>query len=221
MIKIQQILTSVILFSALLHGGSITEVEIGGTTYGIKEINIVELIQKHIEDNKDMIQEKLDKVKIEMKKKIENYKPRDLTKNILPATKDAIRYPDPSYTTQFDVKDNNGKILYPKGYKFNPLQYVTLTDKYVVFDYTRQEQIDWIIKNNLHRDITVRLILVDGKVFDAMKFFKREVFYSNDIILQRFDVKVTPSVIVQEGDRIKIQEFYLSQNVEIKMKEIQ
>lgn len=118
-----------------------------------------------------------------------------------------MHYPDPTYTTKEDIKDGSGNVLYPKGYKFNPLHYINLTDKYVFFNYDNKAEVEWIKINKLDRDITVRLIITGGKIFEAMKELEREVFYANDLILNRFEINATPSIAMQQGDRIVVSEF--------------
>lgn len=205
--------TKTILFgffcAAAIASGDIHIIKTQGSVYEIHEQNIVELIKKHVENNKDKIEAKLQNLKEEQKKKIQAYKPPDLSKTIAPAKKDAIRYPDPSYVLKDDIKDANGSVLYPKGYKFNPLHYIQMTDRYVFFDYTQPEQVEWIKNKKFDEQLNVRLIMTDGRVFDAMKEFNREVFYANDQVLNRFDIQATPTLAYQEGDRIRLEEFFI------------
>lgn len=195
------------LIAINLYAGSTNIIPTGGATFNIKEKNIAELLQKHVQDNKGKIEKKLNDMKPELKAKLANYKPMDLTRVISSAKEDRVHYPDPTYTTKEDIKDGSGNVLYPKGYKFNPLHYINLTDKYVFFNYDNKAEVEWIKINKLDRDITVRLIITGGKIFEAMKELEREVFYANDLILNRFEINATPSIAMQQGDRIVVSEF--------------
>lgn len=206
--KIRSIFTA-LFCAAVAASGDTHIIKTQGSVYEIQEQNIIELIKKHVENNKDKIEAKFQKLKEEQKKKIQAYKPPDLSKTIAPAKKDAIRYPNPSYELKDDIKDANGAILYPKGYKFNPLHYIQLTDRYVFFDYTKPEQVAWVKSNKFDEQLNVRLIMTDGRVFDAMKDFGREVFYANDQVLNRFEIQATPTLVFQEGDRIRLEEFFV------------
>jgi conjugal transfer pilus assembly protein TraW len=203
-----------IVASLALNAGSVTKIENTGDVFPIKEENIVDLIKEHVENNKDKIQAKFDKLREEQKEKIQAYKPPDLSIELSPAREDAIRYPDPSYTLKENIMDAEGKVLYPKGYKFNPLHYINMTDRYVFFDYTRPEQVQWIKEKKYDEQLNVRLIVTNGRIFDAMKDFGREIFYANDLILKRFDVQATPTLAYQEGDRIKLEEYYIPKTKE-------
>lgn len=206
----KRVFAVLIAIGVSVGANSLTVVDVGGSNYKIAEEDIARLMKEYVANNEDKIKTKLAKAKEKLKEDVANYKPSNMTKKIFPATKNRTHYPETIYTVKEDIMDNHGGILYKKGYKFNPLHYITLRDKYVFFDYTNKEQVEWIKANRLDKDITVRLIITDGRVFDAIKFFDREVFYANDPLLEKFNVWASPSVVVQEGDRIKVEEFYVS-----------
>ena len=47
------------------------------------------------------------------------------------AQEDRARYHIPYYIAEFDVKDQTGQIIYPKGFQFNPLEHVRLPQRLV------------------------------------------------------------------------------------------
>jgi len=200
------------LVLALNLSANINIVEESGKTYPIKEKNIVELFKKHFEENKNKIKKKLDIEQKKLKTKIKNYKPKDLTIKLFPATKDRVFFVDPSYTVKDNMYDAEGKILYKKGFKFNPLHYVSLTERYVVIDFNRKEEREWLKNKGLDKDITLRILITNGSVFDAVKFFRREVFFLNDSITERFKLSATPSIVEQDGDRLKVYEYEIGEN---------
>ena len=192
----------------------VLEVKIrGGTTYDIKEMDIVLLMKDYVKNNKELIKKKTEKLKKEAKDNIKNYKPKNLTYLLPPATKDNIYYSDPSYTLKKEIKDNNGNILYPKGFTFNPLHYLTLNKKYVFFNPTIDREVKWIKKNKLDKNLMTTIMITDGRMFDVKKMFKDSIpmFFATDEIIDRFKIKATPSIAFQEGDRIKILEYGLKE----------
>lgn len=52
--------------------------------------------------------------------------------NLAPATKSQTRGVVPFYTLDTEIRLPSGELLYPKGYSFNPLSYVTLPQRLVV-----------------------------------------------------------------------------------------
>lgn len=197
-----------VLLSAALYAG-VDHVEKNGKTYEIKERNLIELFQEHFKKNEKKINAKIAGLQKEMKQKIVNYKPKDLTKELQKAKKDNVFFVDPTYTVKENIYDSEGLVMYPKGYRFNPLHYVSMVEKYVVFDYTKKEEVEWIKKKEIHRDISVRLLISNGNVFDAMRDFGREVYFVNDAIIDKFELKSTPSEIEQVGDRLRVTETYI------------
>jgi len=202
---------SVITILPLSLMANITILNNGGITYDIKEKNAIEVIQNHIKANKEKIDKKIKKITKDTKKQLASYKPKTLTKDIPHSTKDNIFYIDPTYTLEFDIKDNNDKILYPKGYRFNPLHYVSLQNGYIFFDYTDKKQVNWIKKNKFDKDFTNKLIITNGKIFEAIKDFNRDVYYATDKLIDKFGIKATPSISFQEGDKIKVYQYYLKE----------
>jgi len=195
-----------VLYSVSLQAESkIHAIATGGVVYPIAEINAAQLIKEKVEANKDKLEQAFDKKKF--KQQVLNYKPKNLSIVLQSALKDKTFYPNPNYTLDKDILDNNNNILYKKGYTFNPLEYITLTDRYVFLDYTNKKQVHWFKNTKLAKDITTRIILTNGNYTEAMKEFKREVFYASDILIKRFGLEATPSVIQQDGKRIKVSHF--------------
>jgi len=141
---------------------------------------------------------------------LQDYKPRTLTKQIPVSTKDDIFYINPTYILQFDIKDNNGNVMYPKGYKFNPLHFTTLTNNYVFFDFTNKKQVKWIKQNKIDKDIKNKFIITNGKIFKAIDFFGRDIYYADDKLIDRFGIKATLSIATQEGDRILVYQYHIT-----------
>ena len=78
--------------------------------------------------------------KEKMTRGIREYQPRDLVK--LPAARHARTFlADMSHTLDMDIPDGKGGILYPRGYTFNPLDYVNLTRTLVIINGNDQKQV--------------------------------------------------------------------------------
>ncbi len=182
-----------------------------GSTYKISEDNVIKLFKEHVANNKGSIEKRVEQEKVKMKERVENYKPKNLSVNLPTAQKDKTFYPDMEYVLKEDIKDSYGKVLYQKGFKFNPLHYIAMSDRYVFIDYTDKKQREWLKKEKYNSDITTRIIITNGKVFDAIKEFKREVFYASDILIDKFKLEAVPSVVEQEQDRVKVTQIKLEE----------
>ena len=113
-----------------------------GNTYAIIEKNVIELFKEHVAANKDMIEKKAIQEREKMIKRIENYKPQSLTINLPNAKKEKTYYPEIEYTLKDDVHDSYGKVLYKKGFQFNPLHYISMNDRYIFINYNNKKESD-------------------------------------------------------------------------------
>ena len=82
----------------------------------------------------------------ELLARIKNYQPANL--HPLPrAAADRTFLVDMRYVLDRDLTDAHGNIIYPKGYSFNPLEYITLPITLVVLDGKSLDQLNWFIRS--------------------------------------------------------------------------
>lgn len=179
-----------------------------GTTYNIVERDMVELIKDKISNNPDMLKKNLEKARQQFKTKMDNLAPT-VSRKITPAYTDDTFEADMTYTNKMDIRDYNGAILYPKGFKFNVLTYIKLPYKLVFIDGTRKNELDWIIKNELANSTGFRVLLVKGKYRVVRQYLKHHVFFATDQIVDKFHIRHTPSIAEQIGQKMIIKEFYI------------
>ena len=75
-----------------------------------------------------------------------HYQPKDL-RRLPKATADRSFEVDMTYTLTHEVTDGSGHVLYPRGFKVNPLQYVNFTGGLVVIDGSDPRQVEWFEKS--------------------------------------------------------------------------
>ncbi len=138
--------------------------------------------------------------------KLKAYRPSDL-EVLPPALEDSVRTVDMTYTTEFDIPDGRGDILYPKGYVFNPLEYVYLPNMLVFIDGGKKNQVEWFKRSAYFNDPRTMLMLVGGSYYDLMRDIKRPVFYATKKIVQRLQLRAVPCVAVQKGVVMEIHEY--------------
>lgn len=175
-----------------------------GAVYEIKERDAVSELEeraKKIDLKKHMNKDKLETM-------LRNKKPEGLS-HIKRVKKEKTYTFNPSYVLEFDIKDNNGSMLYPKGYTFNPLDYMKYPGTLVFIDGTSKAQIAWFLSTGLSKDSTVKLLLTDGSPYDLTKELKRPVFLATTAIAERVGLNAVPAVISQEGNAFKVREIYV------------
>jgi conjugal transfer pilus assembly protein TraW len=205
--QLQQI---AIMLSALflLSGNAAAAVHDLGTfgmTYPIAEKDAIEEIKEKA-DKTDWSKH-FNKEKIE--KAVKEYRPENIAR--LPrAAEDRTFQVDMSYTLDFDIPDGKGGILYPKGYTFNPLDYVQWPNVMVVIDGSDKDQVRWLTSSQYLTDYRTMLLISDGGFWDLSHSLKRPVFYATQQIAERFQLKAVPSVIRQSGRYMEIKEIEIN-----------
>jgi len=203
------------LFPIILFSSTLKKQYETGETYQFTEKDMIEEIKEQIINNKTQIENKLEEYKKTTKEKANNYKPTDL-KKLSPAIKSKTFYPDMTYTNPNDIYDNKGDIIYPKGFKFNPLDYQTIHYQIIVINGNSKEELDWLIKNNYTDNIKYMILLSDGNYKEVGEKIKQPVFYAMPKITEKFNLEHTPSIITQIGNKMEVKEICLSCNEGIK-----
>ena len=172
-----------------------------GTTYPVAEKDAIEEIQEKA-DKTDWGKH-FNKEKVEAA--VKGYRPENIVR--LPrAEEDRTFKVDMSYTLGFDIPDGKGGILYPKGYTFNPLDYVQWPNVLVVIDGSDKDQVGWFASSPYLTDYRTMLLISDGGFWDLSHRLKQPVFYATRQIAERFQLKAVPSVIQQSGNYMEIKE---------------
>jgi len=125
----------------------------------------------------------------------------------LPRTKKHKIYTvDMTYTLQRNIVDAQGKIIYPKGYTFNPLNYVKMPFDIVVINADDKAQVKWFMHSKYYNKIKTMLLICKGDVITLEKKVKMPVFYADRRIVERFHLEAVPSVIYQKGEVMYVEE---------------
>jgi len=190
----------VVLFTGAPLYAAMHELGVLGQTYPLAERDALNEIKERVSqvDWHSVFSRK----KIE--KAIEDYRP-DTT--ALPRARTTrTRLVDMTYTLPFDIPDGKGGILYPRGYTFNPLDYIHFDKTVVVIDGSDPEQVGWFLNSPYSEDIRTMLLLTKGSYFELGKKLDRPVFYATTDIVHRFQLQAVPSVIHQEGRYMEVEE---------------
>lgn len=115
-------------------------------------------------------------------------------------TRDVI----PFFSLSFDIPDKDGNILYPKGYTFNPLEYMTLPQRLIVVN---GEQLEWAFGQAETGDM---VLLSGGNALEATRQAGKPVFKLEKQVRDRLDLKYVPSIVRQEGSKLIIDEYDLT-----------
>jgi conjugal transfer pilus assembly protein TraW len=138
----------------------------------------------------------------------ENYRPPEAVR--LPRARlERVFLVDLSWTLPFDVPDGKGGVLYPRGYSFNPLDYVSFGQTLVILDGGDPDQVDWFRNSGFARKPDVLLLLTEGSFTTVSDQLKRHVYYADRRITERFRLAAVPSVITRQGRLMEVREIAL------------
>jgi conjugal transfer pilus assembly protein TraW len=139
-------------------------------------------------------------------RRVREYRPKDLER--LPAAgRDRTFLADMTYTLDMDIPDGKGGILYPKGYTFNPLDFVTLDRTLVIIDGSDARQVEWFRKSAWRGDVKAMLLLTGGNWYRVEEKLKRPVFYADRRMVAKLGLKAVPAVAVQKGRYMEVREY--------------
>ena len=140
-----------------------------------------------------------------------HYQPANL--QALPrATKDATTMVDLTHTLEEDVQDANGQVLYPAGFTFNPLRYVSLSGALVVIDGSDPEQVAWFKGSPSGSNRRALLLLSGGLAAPLRDELRRPVAYLTEDIARRLQLRAVPSVVMEQDQHLTVREVRIDED---------
>ena len=130
-----------------------------------------------------------------------------------PASKDTSRLLEFSATLPFDVLDpETNEVLYPEGFTFHPLDYVSPQGSLIIFNGLRDAEITWL-KSQLEQDTftsPVRIASTAGNIRNLSSHLQTPVFSAASIAAKATEkgwCRATPCVISFSDGKILAREF--------------
>ena len=108
------------------------------------------------------------------------------------------QYLDLSYTVPQDITDAEGNIIYPEGYRFNPLEHRRFRTM-IVIDGGDERQVDWVDNLKDSADPMTRIVITQGDMAAVSQRFKRRVYRLHPQVAQRFRIENVPTIVQQKG----------------------
>ena len=116
---------------------------------------------------------------------------------------------DLTHTLEEDLVDAQGTILYPRGFTFNPLRYISLTGALMVIDGSDPEQVAWFKGSSYGSNRRALLLLSGGLAAPLRDELRRPVAYLTEDIARRLQLRAVPSVVVERDNQLMIREVSL------------
>lgn len=204
-----KILTTIISTLPLLFAANVSLAKDFGTrgkTRTISEQPFLEMVHERLQK----VDMKLERTKMEAIAKERVNNPSPVT-SVTPAARAQTFYYDPTYTLDEDAVLPCGKILHKAGTAVNPLEHMEFDRRLIFIDAREQAQIEWLKQTiNLAPDNNLenKIILVGGSPIKLQEELSVPIYFDqHGSLTTQFGVKHSPAILVQEGLKIKIEEF--------------
>ena len=197
------VLASVFLiqFSSVPARASGKDLGVHGKLYEIREEDMLSYIRKKAgEIDMQPLRESIEK------KLGESYAGHSSASlNVPSSTEERVRCLDPSVNVRNPLYDHTGKMISPAGI-VNPLDQVSLSKSILVL---REDQMKRALEKISGSGEEMILILTDGDILRASSFAGQPVYKASFSMLRRFQIKKVPSLIEQQGRRLRVREMFL------------
>ena len=172
-----------------------------GKLYEIKEESMLSYVKRKageidLQALRESMEEKLE----------ESYAEHSLISLDVPsATEERVRYVNPSVNVRNPLYDHMGKMISPARV-VNPLDHVSLSKSILIL---REDQLERALEETSKSGENPILILTHGDIERASSFAGQIVYKANPFMLKRFQVEKVPSLVKQEGRKLRVEEMVL------------
>ena len=142
-----------------------------------------------------------------LKKQVENFQPYNQEVALPDALHTKVFTPNMYYTLKFSIKTADGRVIYPKGFRYKITDYVALPDILVVINGDNKKQVKWFRHSKYFNNISVMVMITKGNYYKLDKKFKIPVYYYMKQLQKRFKLKATPSVIWQKRHTVYVKQY--------------
>ncbi|ATI83192.1 conjugal transfer protein TraW [Sphingobium yanoikuyae] len=120
------------------------------------------------------------------------------------AQESRIRKVVPFHLLEDDIRLPDGRVLYPKGFRFNPLEYVTLPQRLVI---VHPRDLDWAVRTAAPTDF---ILLTAGDAVTLSEKSGRPIYILEERVKVRLGLTVAPVIVAQVGKALELREIRLS-----------
>ena len=129
---------------------------------------------------------------------------------IAAATRERSRLFDPAIVVARDIRAPDGTLIAAAGTRTNPLDRMPLTRDLLFVDGRREAEVAWALAHEDESGRPAKIVLLAGRPLDLMRRHRRPFYFdTGGTLAARFGIAATPSLVAQEGARLRITEFRL------------
>ena len=126
---------------------------------------------------------------------------------ISPARERRSRPFDPSIAVAQDIRTPDGALIAAAGTRISPLKRLPLTRALIFIDGRREAEIGWALARDREMGRPVKIVLLAGRPLDLMRRHRRPFFFdTGGRLAARFGIAATPTLVEQDGVRLRLTE---------------
>jgi conjugal transfer pilus assembly protein TraW len=205
-----KIVAAMLLVIAMLSPETAAPEDLGvvGKTYEIAETDLIEHIQAELgamqADGRLAEQQQL------FQQRAQATVQRPPGRALPRATESRSFHYDPSVTTDYDVVDQHGNVIYAAGSTVNPLEYTALTTPIVFFDGDDEAQTTWV--RDFLGDAPDRYValMTNGPVIELMQQWNIRLYFDqHGRYSEQLGISALPAVVRQDGFLLRVDQIAL------------
>lgn len=121
------------------------------------------------------------------------------------ATRYVERFFDPTYVLPFDLKNADGRLLFPQGTRVNVYERLKLPGRYIVID-ASPSHMRWL-EETARPTATDRILVANGSVYGMRTRKDYKFFVLDPRGIERFGLQAVPAIVEQSGTKLKVTEY--------------
>ena len=202
-----RMLAAALLFAAALPGAvSAKDLGVRGATWPVAEPDLLEQIESRLleMDRSGALALLESEARANVRRKLEEPDPAP---GIAAARERRSRLWDPAITVARDIRTADGALIAAAGTRVNPLERIVLARELLFVDGRREAEIAWAMARQEESGRPAKIVLLAGRPLELMRRHRRPFYFDQGgRLAARFGVRFTPSLVAQDGARLRITE---------------
>jgi conjugal transfer pilus assembly protein TraW len=184
---------------------------VAGKTYEITETDLVDYIQSELRSMQ--ADGRLAEQQQRMRERVQATAKRPPGRTLPRANVSRFFHIDPSVTTDYDVVDHLGNVIYRAGTTVNPLDYTTLSTPIVFFDGDDEKQATWVREFLGDTPDRYVALLTNGSVIELMQAWNIRLYFDqHGRYSEQLGITALPAIVRQEGLLLRVDEIALEKS---------
>jgi len=185
-----------------------------GEVFPVGEQSFLQFIQERLQV---LAQDgKLDAINARWAREVEEHANRPQPLHLPHATIKRVHEYRPEIVTDFDIKDAEGRVIYPKGTVANALTRLpAYAPCWLFFNADETSELNWAV-NAVKHCANSKIILTGGAIHDAEVALNTVIYFDQTgALTQKLGIHATPARVTRQGNALHIEELVVKENGDV------